>query len=219
MSIEASSHATAELLSAYLDRQLREGEAGRLEAHLEHCEECHVRLEGLRRVVANLHRLESLEPPAELEKAVARRVALAGDRLSVLDRVENRLSIFNRQSPILPMFGVVLALGVFIYLFAVALERSRSSLTEVVFVDSVGEAPAAGESRQIAGRVLDRVALAEGGEVWLEEGVSREAVSRTVELDSAAGDRLAAEHPELRELADLGAPAVIELAGEVVEIR
>ena len=213
MTVTASSHATVELLSAYLDRQLREPEAGALEAHLERCEECHGRLEGLREVVENLRRLDRRDPSPELEKAVARRIALAGDPPGLLDRFESQLSIFTRQSPLLPMFGVVMALAVFIYLFAVAVDRSRSSLTPVVF-EVPAPAASVGDERQLAGRVLTWQ-----GEAWVEEGVSLEAVSRTLELDSDAGRRAIAERPELGELSALGAPAVIELAGEVVEIR
>ncbi len=228
MSIEASSHATVELHSAYLDRQLFEPEASRLEDHLEQCEDCHVRLEGLRKVVANLRRLESLDPPADLEHAVARRIALAGEPGSFLDRLESGLSIFSRQSSLLPMFGVVMALAVILYLFSVALERSQSGLLPVFFDDPPAAAAvaAAGERRELAGRVLVlRAATAPGeahraaAEVWVEEGVSPEAVSRRVDLGSPAGQRLAAEHPELEELAELGARAVIVLDGEVVEIR
>ena len=115
---------------------------------------------------------------------------------------------------ILPMFGVVVALAVFIYVFAVALERSRSGLIPVVFDDPAAATASVGERRELAGRVL-----VWRGEAWVEEGVSPEAVSRRLDLDSAAGRRVVADRPELRELAELEAPAVIELAGEVVEIR
>ncbi len=221
MNTQASSHATVELLSAYLDRQLFEPEASRLEAHIDQCEDCHVRLEGLRKVVANLRRLESLDPPADLEHSVARRIALAGEPQSFLDRLESQLSIFNRQSSILPMLGVVLALCVIIYLFSVALERSQSGLLPVSFGDPAASAAAAGDRRQLAGRVLVlRPAAGQAEEeAWVEEGVSRETVRRRVELDSIAGERLAAEHPELHDLAELTAPAVIALDGEVIEIR
>lgn len=218
MNAQVSSHATVELLSAYLDRELVEPEARELEAHLEECRECHVRLQGLRQVVSNLHRLESVEPSPELEQAVARRVALAGEPLSVLDRVENRLSIFNRQSSILPMFGVVLALVVFVYLFAVALDQSRRGLIPVVFEDpataAAGEEAGAADRSELAGRLF---LLRDGA--WVEEGVSPEAVSRTLTVDSEAGRELLAAHPELEELARLQDPVILELDGEVIEIR
>lgn len=206
MSAQASSHATVELLSAYIDRQLAGSEATRLEDHLERCDECHGRLEGLRGVVANLRQIEALDPPPELEMAVARRIALTGDRESVFDRFESKLSVFNRQSTLLPLFAVVIALGVFMYLFAVALEKHQSERIQVIF-----GSPDAGETQQTGERVLR---FEEG--VWIEEGLSRDQVSRTVELDSEEGRRWLEEHPLLEQLPR---PAVIGLDGEVVEIR
>ncbi|MEE8523427.1 MAG: anti-sigma factor [Thermoanaerobaculia bacterium] len=210
MSVPVSSHATAELLSAYLDRQLVEPEVERLEAHLEECQECHGRLEGLRKLVASLRRIESLDPPAELEKAVARRIALARDREPLLDRFESALSIFNRQSTILPMLGIVIALGVLIYMFSWALERDQH--IPVIFADPPGVEDSSGtEPRRSAGRLLQLE-----GELWIEDGASPDAVSRTIELDSEPGRRLLADHPELEQLPR---PAVILLDDEVVEIR
>ncbi len=211
MSVPISSHATAESLSAYLDRQLVEPEVERLEAHLEECQECHGRLQGLRRVVADLRQIESLDPPAELRRAVARRIALAHDREPLLDRFESALSIFNRQSTILPMLGIVIALGVFIYMFAWALERHQH--TPVIFGSpaAVGTDATTDGSRESGGRLLQ---LEDG--VWIEDGARRDAVSRTIELDSEPGLLLVAEHPELEQLPR---PAVIFLDGEVIEIR
>ena len=60
-------------------------------------------------MVKKLRRLERRDPSPELEKAVARRIALAGDPPGLLDRFESQLSIFTRQSPILPMTSAGLA--------------------------------------------------------------------------------------------------------------
>lgn len=211
MSVRVSSHATAELLSAYLDQQLVEPEARQLEAHLEECAECHGRLEGLRRVIANLRGLESHEPSDELQKAVARRIALAGEPKPFLDRMVSGLSIFNRQSTLLPMFAVVLALAIFIYLFSVAVEQSQSGLTPVVF-----DAPAieTDDPREIAGR---RLTLRDGA--WVEADVDPQAAARILTLDSEEGRRLLAEYPDLEGLTALAPPAVIEIDGEIVELR
>jgi hypothetical protein len=215
MSHSFSAHADVELLSAYLDRELVEPEARELEAHLEECEECHGRLDGLRRVTADLRRIEEVEPPPELAQAVARRIALAtDDRESLLDRFEDRISIFNRQSSLLAMFGVIIALAIFMYLFSVALEQSRSDgLIPVIFEDPPGASETA-ERLEVAGRVLIR----DHGR-WLEDGVDAGAAARPVDLDSDAGRELLADHPELADLADLDAPAVVEVDGRVVEVR
>lgn len=211
MTAQASSHATVELLSAYLDQELVGSEVHHLEDHLEQCAECHSRLEGLRKVVASLRRAERHDPPVDLEMAVARRIALAGQRESMLDRFETRLSIFNRQSTLLPLFAVVIALAVFMYLFAVGVEKHQNQRIPVIFGTPDTVENGSGETRRTAERVL----RFEGG-VWLEDGVSRDQVGRTVELDSDEGRRWLAEHPLLEQLPR---PAVIRLDDEVVEIR
>ena len=206
MSAQASSHATVELLSAYLDQQLVGSEVSHLEDHLENCDECHDRLEGLRKIVASLHRIDDVDPPAELEMAVARRIALAGESSSVLDSFETQLSVFNRQSNILPLFAIVIALGVFMYLFAVAVDKHQNQRIPVIF-----GTPGSAETQQEADRVLK---LEDG--VWLEDGLTRDEVRRTVDLESDEGRQWLTKHPRLEQLPR---PAVIRLDGEVVEIR
>ena len=153
-----SSHATAETLSAYLDRQLVEPEARQLEEHLGVCPECHVRLEQLRKMVHNLQSLNQVEPPSTLHAAVARRVALADDRPDLLDRFEQSLSLLNRQNPILAMFGVVIALVLFIYLFSYTLHLRNERLNgtiPVIFQDPPASEVASPQDRiLVAGRTL-----------------------------------------------------------------
>ncbi len=233
-----STHASAELLSAYLDRQLVEPEARQLEEHLDRCSQCHVRLEGLRKVVMHLKSMEQLATPLDLEQTVARRIALAGDRESLLDRFEQSMSIFNRQSPILAMFGVVIALALFIYLFSYTLHLRQTATTPVIWEDLPSSIAPAEETdagspvapqghdgaqlapqghdgaQQVAGRTL---VWSEDG-LWVEEGLSVDSASRTLVLDSEEGRAFLAEHPELAEVATLGAGVVLAVDGEVVRL-
>ncbi len=135
-----TTHASAELLSAYLDRELARREARRLEEHLETCADCSVRLDGLRRVVASLQGLHRVAPPSTLEQTVARRIALADDRVGLLDRLEEGMSLLSRQNPMLSMFAVVIALALFIYFFSSALHQRENATIPVIFKDP----PAAG---------------------------------------------------------------------------
>ncbi len=214
-----STHASAELLSAYLDRQLVEPEARQLEQHLDRCPECDVRLEGLRKVVKNLQSLEQLATPLALEQTVARRIALSDERESLLDRFEQTMSIFNRQSPILASFGVVIALALFIYFFSYTLHLRENALTPIIFEDPPVAVPsadvAAGSRLDIAGRNL---VWSEGG-LWIEEGVGLEAVSRALAVSSEEGQAFLSEHPELVDLAKLDRVVVLAIGGEVVRLE
>lgn len=214
-----STHASAELLSAYLDRQLVEPEARQLEDHLDRCSECHVRLEGLRKVVDSLKSAEQLATPLSLEQTVARRIALSDQRPSLLDHFEHGMSIFNRQSPILATFGVVIALALFIYLFSYTLHLRENATMPVIWEDPPSAAPATpelvqGSRLEVAGRRL--VWSAEG--LWVEEGIDVEP-SRTVELDSDDGRALLEAHPELSGLADLDRAIVLRIDGEAVRLE
>ncbi len=138
-----SSHASAELLSAYLDRQLAEQETADLESHLDHCRECHGRLQGLNNVVANLRHLERQAPPPTLDMAVARRIALAGERKGTLDRFEEGLEAFQRRSSLMLWFAVVFALVLITFFFLNTLARSQNTTIPVTFGDQpVPSAPA-----------------------------------------------------------------------------
>ena len=215
-----SVHATAETLSAYLDRQLVEQEARQLEEHLGTCPQCHVRLEGLRKVVQSLQNLNQVPPPSTLEATVARRIALTDHQPTLLDRFEQSLSLLNRQNPILAMFGVVIALVLFIYLFSYTLHLRNQRLSgtiPVIFEDppAVAVEGEATSKMIVAGRQL----VLREGDLWVEEGVSAEAVSRTLALDSEEGRSWLAAHPELADLAAIGQSVVIAVEGEVVRLE
>ncbi len=208
-----NAHASAEALSAYLDHQLQENEARQLELHLEGCEECHLQLEGLRRVVTGLHRLDSLAPPQTLDQDVVRRIALSGEKLSLLDRVEEGASIFRRQSSLLGMFAIVIALAMFMLFFSIALERHQNATIPVIFEPPAAASAPAGRL-EVAGRVL-----LWQGERWVEEGLSNVAAARVVVLASPEGDALLAAHPELAAFARVEEPLVVRVGEEVLELR
>ena len=68
-----------ELLSSYIDGQVDDSEAGRIELHLGQCEECRVELESLRATVGLLQSLPELEVPRSFKLSEAAvRVATPG---------------------------------------------------------------------------------------------------------------------------------------------
>lgn len=202
-----STHATTERLSAYLDRQLPTAESREVEDHLADCPVCRQRFAGMRNVVASLRHLERMAPPPTLGGLVARRVTLESHRQGLLDRFESGLGIFERQSSILALFGLVVALAVIVLLFAQALDRQHTSSITLISHDPTA---AREESRELAGRLFHR----ESG-VWVEVGVEAEP-NRAVAADSQEWHALEEEHPELVELRQLEAAVVLRVEGGVL---
>lgn len=204
-----STHATVEKMSAYLDQELPRPQAREIEEHLAGCADCRSRFAGMKDVVSSLRHLERQAPPSTLEQVVARRVALAGERQGLADRLEGGLRAFERQSSLLALFAFVVAFAVMILLFAQAIEQRRNASIPVVFQNPV----AASESLQAAGRVLHRQ-----GTIWVEEGVDPR-LTRIVVVDSPLWDRLAAAHPEIASLASLDRPAVVKIGDEIFRVE
>ena len=200
----------AELLSAYLDGQLEPEEEKRVEELLAADPEVRRQYEGMRLVIRGLGRLERMAPPSTLGQTVARRVALAGERRSLMDRVEDGLSRLNQQPSVLFMFALVLALAMIILFFAWGLQQRQTSLVPVV----IQNPPSGPVQMVVAGRVFEQQ---EDG-LWVQEGLEPDSPARRVVLDSEDGRRLLATWPELRGVAEVLLRALLEVDGEVVEL-
>ncbi len=213
-----SQQARAELISAYLDDQLQGEEAERFERLLEQDDSVRQQVEGMRHVVSNLRHLERMAPPPTLNQHVARRIALAGEQKSLLDRVETGMAGIQTPSNNLLMFALVFTLAVIVYLFAVYL--NQDSHLPVIF-----DAPKKGaivEDIESATSVLmgSRLFLRQMDGKWVEDGLSAEEIenAQAVATDSAAGRELLEHHPDLKGLTLLG-DAVFKLHGEVIELK
>ena len=112
------SHTSVEMLSSYLDGELSRGRRLRVERHLEECEDCRHRLEGMHRVVETLEGLGRISPTPCLEQQVLKSVATRAREVSLLDRLEGAAERLHIERWVwLPTFGVVIALASIVYLF------------------------------------------------------------------------------------------------------
>ena len=214
-----SGHVTAEHLSLFLDAALPEAERRRVEEHLGDCRECRHRLDGLRRVVAGLGRLQTAAPPDDMAARVARELHLRGRRSSWQRLLDGAMPGPLLGSPPIHILALVLALGAIVYLFAVGLELRRERPTRIVPVGAdtliVMEEPAPaggeGESLHLLGGTFRRA-----GGVWVEEGLAQRAPDSRVRLDST--DMPPSPSGEIAALVRLDAPVRLRVGGEVVEI-
>lgn len=213
--------ARAELISAYLDNELQGEDAERFQKLLAEDESVRREVEGMRSVVSNLRHLERMAPPPTLDHHVARRIALAGEHRSLLDRIEGGLAGVQSPSNNFLMFALVFALAIIVYLFSAHL--GKDSMVPVVF-EADPQAPIV-EDIENATSVLmgSRLFLRHKDGRWVEDGLSEQdiAAAQTVQVDSAVGRELLEHHPDLKGLTLLG-DAIFRLhEGEdgIIELR
>lgn len=217
-----SVHCTVEALSTYVDSELPDSERQGLEAHIEECEQCRVRLDGLHGVVGQLRRLEEVAAPPTLGWQVQRRVRLESAKVTLAQSFEDRLTRLLRQPLLAPLFAVIIAFGVILYIFSLGVARQTASETRVV-IGGVEPSSVSGEppppsretgvdglapSLTIAGREF---LLVEN--VWTERGLEDRVPEER--LDLASGGVLP---PALSELGRRSGTYRLMVDGRVVEI-
>lgn len=196
-------HASIEQLSSYLDAELAARDREQLEDHLEECPSCRSRLAGLRGVVRRLQRLESQAPPVELEFQVERRIAVEADREGLRGRLEETVKGLLLQPSLMPVFGLVVALALILYLFSFGLARFENGGTQLVIPSQPTD------SVQV---VFDREFVLRDG-VWTERGLSPASVTEVVDLRGVE-----AAPPDWAPFAALGDRVRLTHRGVVVEL-
>ncbi len=206
-----SRHATAEDLSAYVDQELEPVRLRLVEDHLEDCDECRDRLDGMQRLVGDLRRLKRLTPPSVLGSHLHRRIALQTRPQNLLDRVESRLGRVSLQPSVISTFALVFAFAAILYLFAGSLDLQERLRIPVL---RPYPPPVSQEAlEQIGGRSF----LQEGG-LLREEGLPKGApVTKIPSTDPRALEVLQ-ESPDLVYLLDAGFAVELEHLDEILRI-
>ncbi len=212
------SHCTASQLSMYVDAELRSSELQRVELHLVDCESCRDRLEGLGKLVGELRRLERATPPSELGHRVERAVHFPSSASRWWENGETWASSWLRPPTVAPLFGVVLALAVLVYLASVYGARQNARGTRLVIPPSV-EGSAAAEPPTGSGELqpgvvywADRVFLRRGNG-WRESGLPEIEPVTVLDLAVVSGIEL-----DPLVTGPLAGPVRMRLGGEVVEV-
>ncbi len=191
-----SRHATAEDLSAYLDQELEAPQLRLVKDHLETCEPCRRKLQGLRGVQHQLHRLEQLAPPPLLAGDIQRRVRLEPRHRGLFDNLEDRLRRLPEQGTMLVVFASVFALAVIGYLFTEGIQRHEGRTSVIVpSAGTVTEADAEHPTVEVEGRRFEQV---DGG--WRELDLPADAERLTLRVGTPDGDAVLARHPKLQSL-------------------
>lgn len=221
------SHPKVEDLSTYLDSKLTEVESHRVEVHLESCDSCRQRLRSMQAVVRRLAALERRSPPASIGSQIRSLSSLQASRPTLVERFEESAARLNSENSVLPMFGVVVALIVIIYLLTWGFYREQESTDPATSESgaptverSIEDSPpslepgGSAQSRVMAGRVFDLV-----GDIWLERGVEVEEEFVEISVGDAQTLQVLEAHPELRDPGAQGRRLRLRLEGRVVEIH
>lgn len=208
-----TSHATLEELSGFLDTALAEEERRAVEEHVRGCAACRKRLAGLERVVRELDRMADQAPPRHLERLVAQGVDRLRREPTLTQRLEGRARRFNTRSALPPFFGVLLALGIIIYLLSFAIAREERASTHVILGHSGAEvgAPLLGDRREVAGRVFLWT-----GQIWAQRGTEDGVADRRLEPGVRPADPALAELVD--RLAALEAGVRFRYGGQILEL-
>ncbi len=202
-------HENIELLSSFVDDELEPPVRAAVESHLADCPPCRHRIAGLRRVVGELQALDVVAPPTGMAAQVRRAVLFDHRETSVMRRTEESLRRWTEQPLLLPLFGVVTALAVLLYLFSAWSGSSQDPGTRVVVAPPVeSAAPAVGDVRTLDERVFARH---EGR--WVEEGLEPGIAAESVDLTTPRADWEA-----LEVLRPLGDRVLLRHQGQVIEV-
>ena len=209
---QAHCHSSVEELSAYLDRELAPARLRLVETHLEDCEECRRRVEGLGRLVRDLRRLERFEPPPALGQQLLGRLHRSSRPRTVLERLEEGLKDRNLQSPLGFSFALVVAFAALLYFFSGSLDRLQRNQTSILRPTNPSQAATAVVPGKAPRKVGDRSFRWDGG-AWRQEGLATGVVPEEVDAKSPLGQQVLGVNPELAQLLAEGEVVVFEIRG------
>jgi hypothetical protein len=186
-----SRHCSLEVLSSFVDRELEKAKQKWVEEHVSRCTECSDRLAGLAQVVRQLQRLEGVSPPPTLGLRLERRIRLERRKKGLATLLEKEAGRWLKQPVLAPLFAIVLALGIILYLFAVGVGHQEARTTRLVIAEGTEEIPfeeGEGQGAEVPEKVLeDR--LQGGRSLEDEEAVASSSIELPEGRERARGFR------------------------------
>jgi len=229
-----SKHAARELLSAYLDSELDERDLVAVREHLGDCSACRDVYEGLSRVSIGLRQVAREPVPVEVGVVVRRRIGQFRSRPGLSERFEDFLGDISMQTRLAPVFALVMALAVILYIFSQGVARQERARVPIIVgpfaaptVKLEERSPAAEE--EAVGMRAAESKLAAAPErwlgdrrflwldgIWFEEGVESSEIALVVQFDDPAlaeGMRL-----DLAQFEELGEKVRLRYRDQVIEV-
>jgi hypothetical protein len=193
------------MLSSFVDRELEEGKRKWVEEHVSGCTACSDRLAGLEQVVRQLQRLEGVSPPPTLGLRLERRIRLERRKRGLATLLEKEAGRWLKQPVLAPVFAIVLALGVILYLFAVGVGHQGARTTRLVIAGGSEEVSPEGGEGQVA----------EAPEKVLEDRLEASRSAEDEDSVASSPSELSAARERARARASPAPPADTSISGAV----
>ncbi len=213
-------HLSTEQLSSYLDDEVEHVESREVEVHLASCPACRARLSSMRRLIAEIRRLERPAPPADLAYQVRTEIAAQGEVLTLRRRVQD----FFRSLVFQPSFRAAAATGLAVTVVFGFLEWQKvppvplpdGSRPEIVTVSTTFGDPPLGlpeTTSEVAGREF-----VWAGDRWVQKGLEWKKPETRVVVASPEGQAMISKYSDLMLLLTDGSRVVLQYRLATVEL-
>jgi hypothetical protein len=226
-------HVSTEALSAYLDDELGRSRAEAVAAHVAACAACRSRLDGMRRLVHGLQRLEQPAPPPLLAERILQAARLAPPPATTLagfwQRLRRLIEARGLDRPYVPALSTPLAMALALLVSVLLVEHRQAwrpwyqwqagieSRQEPEFMveEAFGDAPLGmpQTTSQVAGRVFVLT-----GNTWVQRGIDGGAPEARIHARSAEGRQLLAHLSDLGVLLADGSRVVLRYNLQTLEL-
>ena len=210
-------HLSTEQLSSYMDGEVGHVETREVEVHLASCPACRARLSSMRRLVAEIRRIERAAPPPDLAYQVKAQVAAVGEVRTWRSRARDlfRSLVFQPSFRTAAAMGLAVAavLGFEAWQRVPPVEGPRPEIVKVS--TTFGEPPLGlpETTSEVAGREF-----VWSGDRWIQKGLKWKTPETRVMLASPEGQAMISRYSDLMLLLTDGSRVVLQYRLATVEL-
>lgn len=210
-------HLSTEQLSSYMDGEVGHAETREVEVHLASCPACRARLSSMRRLVAEIRRMERAAPPLDLGYQVKAQVAALGEVRTLRSRARDLF----RSLVLQPSFRTATAMGL---AFAVVVGFHAWQTVPpvdgpqpgIMTVSTTFGEPPLGLPETTS--EVDGLEFVWSGDRWVQKGLEWKTPETRVMLASPEGQAMISKYSDLMLLLTDGSRVVLQYRLATVEL-
>jgi hypothetical protein len=210
-------HLSTEQLSSYMDGEVGHAETREVEVHLASCPACRARLSSMRRLVAEIRRLERAAPRPDLAYQVKAQIAAQGEVRTLRSRARDlfRSLVFQPSVRAAAVMGLVVAVGAG-FLEWQNIPPVPTPGRQIVTVSTTFGEPPLGlpaTTSEVAGREF-----VWSGDRWVQKGLEWKQPEAHVMLASPEGQDMINRYSDLMLLLTDGSRVVLQYRLATIEL-